>query len=157
MLEPQQRGIWAASATYTTSHGNAGSLTHWARAGTKPETSWFLVGFVNHCATTGTPVFLLFMAAPKAHGGSQVRGWIRAAAAGIYHSHKHQIWALSVICTIAHGNAGSLTHWARPGIKSASSWIQVRFLSTEPQWKLLYGISWGIILPSIISWYFNFL
>jgi len=55
MPEPQKRGIWAASATYTTAHGNAGSLTHWARAGTKPATSWFLVGFVNHCATTGTP------------------------------------------------------------------------------------------------------
>ena len=44
-----------ASATYTTAHGNAGTLTHWARAGTEPETSWFLVGFVNHCTTTGTP------------------------------------------------------------------------------------------------------
>src|SRR5512137_2236721 len=53
--EPQQRGIRAASATYTTAHGNAGSLTHRARAGTEPATSWFLVGFVNHCATTGTP------------------------------------------------------------------------------------------------------
>ena len=26
--EPQQRGIRAAFATYTTAHGNAGSLTH---------------------------------------------------------------------------------------------------------------------------------
>ena len=26
--EPQQHGIRAASATYTTTHGNAGSLTH---------------------------------------------------------------------------------------------------------------------------------
>ena len=25
------------------------------RDGTDPATSWFLVGFVNHCATTGTP------------------------------------------------------------------------------------------------------
>ena len=52
--EPQQCGIWAAPATYTTAHGNAGSLTHWARPGIKP--SWFLVGFVNHWATTGTPM-----------------------------------------------------------------------------------------------------
>ena len=29
-------------------------LTHWARPGIEPETSWFLVGFVNHCSTTGT-------------------------------------------------------------------------------------------------------
>ena len=53
--EPQQCGIRAASATYTTAHGNAGSLTHWARAGTEPATSCFLVRFVNHWATMGTP------------------------------------------------------------------------------------------------------
>ena len=33
--------------TYTTAHGNAGSLTHWARPGIKPPTSRFLVGFVS--------------------------------------------------------------------------------------------------------------
>ena len=47
MPEPQQPGIWAASATYTTTHGNTGSLTHWAKPGMEPETSWFLVGFVS--------------------------------------------------------------------------------------------------------------
>ena len=62
----QARGWIGAEATglcqshsnadpYTTAHGNARSLTHWARAGTEPATSWFLVGFVNHFATTGTP------------------------------------------------------------------------------------------------------
>ena len=56
--EPQQRRIRAASATYTTAHGKAGSLTHWARAGIEPATPWFLVGFLNHCATTGTPSLL---------------------------------------------------------------------------------------------------
>ena len=53
--QPQQLGIWAMSATYTTAHSNAGSLTHWARPGIQPETSWFLVGFVNHWAMMGTP------------------------------------------------------------------------------------------------------
>ena len=43
--------------TYTTAHSNAESLTQWARPGIEPATSWFLVGFVNHCATTGTPFF----------------------------------------------------------------------------------------------------
>ena len=33
--------------TYTTAHSNAGSLTCWARAGIKPATSWFLVGFIS--------------------------------------------------------------------------------------------------------------
>ena len=45
----------ATSATYTTAHGNARSPTQWARPGIKPSTSRFLVGFINHRATTGTP------------------------------------------------------------------------------------------------------
>ena len=45
--EPQQLGIRAASVTYTTAHGNARSLTPWARPGIEPTTSWFLVRFVS--------------------------------------------------------------------------------------------------------------
>ena len=41
--------------TYTTAHGNAGSLTHWARPRIKPTSSWILVRFVNHWAMMGTP------------------------------------------------------------------------------------------------------
>ena len=43
--------------------------------------------------------------------------------------------------TTAHSNTRSLTHWARPAIKTASSWILVRFVSTEAQWKLISGFS----------------
>ena len=32
---------------------------------------------------------------------------------------------MSVTYTVAHSNMGSLTHWARPGIKSEASWILV--------------------------------
>ena len=39
---------------------------------------------------------------------------------------------MSVTYTTAHGNAGSLTHWARPGIAPTTSWLLVRFISTEP-------------------------
>ena len=41
------------------------------------------------------------------------------------------MWAPSVsaTCVIAQGNAGSLTHGARPGIEPASSWIPVVFLT----------------------------
>ena len=35
------------SATYTTAHVNARSLTHWARPGIEPTTSWFWVGFIS--------------------------------------------------------------------------------------------------------------
>ena len=33
----------------------------------------------------------------------------------------------------AYGNAGSPTHWGGSGIKPSSSWILVRFVTTEPQ------------------------
>ena len=49
---------------------------------------------------------------------------------------QHQIQAMSVTCAIAHGNAGSLTHWVRPGFKPASSWILVRFVFPVPQQEL---------------------
>ena len=44
MPQPQQLQIWATSATYTTAHSNAGSLTHWARPGMEPMSSWIPVG-----------------------------------------------------------------------------------------------------------------
>ena len=47
MPQPQQRRIHASSETYTTAHGNARSLTYWARPGIEPKTSWLLVGFVS--------------------------------------------------------------------------------------------------------------
>ena len=55
MTEPQQHGVWVMSVTYTTAHGNAGSLTCWARPGIKPMSSWLLIGCVNHWATMRTP------------------------------------------------------------------------------------------------------
>uniref|UniRef100_A0A4X1VGC7 von Willebrand factor A domain-containing protein 8 n=1 Tax=Sus scrofa TaxID=9823 RepID=A0A4X1VGC7_PIG len=39
-------------------------------------------------------------------------------------------------CTTAHSNAGSLTHWVRPGMEAVSSWMLVRFVSAEPQREL---------------------
>ena len=41
--QPQQCGIWATSATYSTTHSHAGSLIHWARPEIKPVS----VGFVS--------------------------------------------------------------------------------------------------------------
>ena len=67
--------------------------------------------------------FLLFRATPMTYGSSHARGWIRAAAAGL-----GQIRAISVAYTAACSNTRSLTQWARPGIKPASSWILARFL-----------------------------
>ena len=104
--QPQQHGIPAVFVTYTTAHGNVRSLTHWARAGIEPATLWFLVGFVNHCATTGSPnilfcnrksrifvkasfFFPFFRATPEAYRGSQAGSQIGATAAGLHHSHSN--------------------------------------------------------------------
>ena len=48
-------GIGAVAAGLHQGPSNAGSLTHRARPGMEPASSWFLVGAVNHCATPGTP------------------------------------------------------------------------------------------------------
>ena len=45
--QPEQRQIQATSATYTAAHSDTGSLTHCARPGIEPTTSWFLVGFIS--------------------------------------------------------------------------------------------------------------
>ena len=62
--------------------------------------------------------FFLLRAALLAYGRSQARGQIGASASGLHYS---------------HSKARSLTHWVKPGIKPASSWILVGFVTTEPQ------------------------
>ena len=47
------------SGTYTTTHGNAGSLIHWARPGIEPKTSWFLIGFVSTVPWRALPILAL--------------------------------------------------------------------------------------------------
>ena len=54
------RGLIGAIATSLHySHSNTRSLIHWTRPGIKPTTSWFLVRFINHWTTTGTPIILI--------------------------------------------------------------------------------------------------
>ena len=55
-------------------------------------------------------------------------------------SWQRQIRAMSVIYATAHDNARSLTHWAGPGIDPTSSWILVRFITTELQLEPPYHI-----------------
>ena len=74
--------------------------------------------------------FCLFRAAPPAYGSSQARGGIRDAAASLHHSHRDARSEPHLRPTpLAHGNAESLTHWARPGIEPTSSWILARFVT----------------------------
>ena len=78
-------------------------------------------------------LFCLFSAAPMAFGSFQATGWIGAVAADLGHNHSNAGSHLQP--TTAHSHAGSLTHWASPE-EPASSWIFVRFISTEPQQEL---------------------
>ena len=63
------------------------------------------------------------------------------------HPQPRQIRTSSVTYTTAHGNTRFLTHWERPGIEPASSWIRVRFISAEPRWELQTLLSYGIGFP----------
>ena len=62
------------------------------------------------------------MATSAAYGISWVRGWICYSCRPIPHPWQHGIWATSVTYATACSNTGSLTNWARPGIKTISSW-----------------------------------
>ena len=77
-------------------------------------------------------LFWLFRATPAAYGCSQdrVTGLNRSRSCWPPpQPQQHRIQASSVPYTTAYSNSGSLTHWARPGIKSTSLWILVRFLT----------------------------
>ena len=63
---------------------------------------------------------------------------------------QHRIWATSAIYITAHSSAGSLTHWGRPGIRPASSWIVVRFVTTQPPLKLLEMLVLVLTFASLI-------
>ena len=68
-------------------------------------------------------LFCPFRATPMAYGSSQARGWIGVVATGLHQSQSNR----------------SLTHWARPRIKLATSRFLVGFVYTEPLWELLNG------------------
>ena len=53
--QPQQHQIRATSVAYAAVCHNTGSLTHWARPGIEPSSSWIIVEFLACWATTGTP------------------------------------------------------------------------------------------------------
>ena len=68
----------------------------------------------------------VFRAVPAAYGNSQASGWIGATTAGLHQS-RSNIWPVSSTYAAALSSAGSLTHWARPGIEPSSSSILVKF------------------------------
>ena len=71
--------------------------------------------------------FAFSRATPTAYEGSQARGRIRAVPTP--QPQQRRILTASSTCTAAQGNAGSLTHRARPEIEPASLWILVGFIN----------------------------
>ena len=87
------------------------------------STILWLVQLLTLCFDYSWPSFIplchthiphLSAAAPAAYGGSQARGRIRAAAAGLYHR---------------HSNTRSVAHWAGAGIEPAFSWTLCQVLN----------------------------
>ena len=94
--------------------------------------------WMSQHSSFGSLALWLFRTACAAYGSSQGRGWSGTAAAGLHHSHSNvrsepRLWPTPH----THGNARSLTHWARPGIETATSLMLLRFLTAKPQWELL--------------------
>ena len=75
-------------------------------------------------------IYLYVRAKSAAYGSSQARGsnW-SCSCRPIPQPQQRRIQAMCVTCTTAHSNAGSLTHWARPGIEPTPSWILVGFIN----------------------------
>ena len=90
--------------------------------------------------------FFFFRATPVAYGGSKARGQTGVTAAGLQHSSSSII---SATYTTAQSNAGSLTHWLRPGNKPATSWFLAGFVFAAPQWELLEFCFYSCLLLGI--------
>ena len=95
--------------------------------------------------------FILFYFAFQGHTQGmwrfQARDQIGATAARLHHS---------------HSDAGSLTHWTRPGIEPETSWFLVRFVSTAPWRELLEmlvytKVPWTFMYKSLHKHTFSFL
>ena len=107
----------AMSVTYTTAHSNAWSLTHWARPGMEPLSSWALVRFVSaapqgelldqpflwaHCLDSLS--LTLQLRNPEAYVG--IRGKMYIVYMSIYtvyiHAHIHYIYmdnrTIQIVC-----------------------------------------------------------
>ena len=133
------------------------------RSGIEPETSWFLVWFINHWATTGTPrdpfklnlsqllfiiskfyivlYFLFFIFAflePHPWHMEVPRLGAESELQPLAYASATAMSDLSCVCNLHQSSRQHwiLNHWARPGIEPVSSWIVVRFVSAEP-WREL--------------------
>ena len=98
----------------------------------------------SHLKQKCSTYFLLFGAIPVAYGSFWARDQTGAAVAGLHHSHSNAK-SESATYPIAHGNAASLTHRVRPGIRDQGSnpsphGYQSGSYPNKPQWELPHFI-----------------
>ena len=87
-----------------------------------------------------------------AHGGSQARDPIRAAAANPHHSHSNAGSQPYLQPTLQLTTMPDpLTYRVRPGIEPTSSWISVGFITAEPQLELRNVLSM-IVTKMLNTW-----
>ena len=69
---------------------------------------------------------------------------------------QRRLQAVSSTYTTAYSNARSLTHWKRLEMEPLSSWMLVRFLTTEPRRGLpLLHFGWVIISTFLLTFPFS--
>ena len=90
----------------------------------------FLFLFVCCCCCCFVFVFCIFRAVPHGIWRFPARGWIRAVAAGLCHSHSNVGSELHLPPHHSAWQHQILTHWVRPRI---TPWLLVRFISAEPR------------------------
>ena len=162
--EPQQLGIWATSVTYTTAHSNDKSLTHWTRPGIEPVTLCFLRLDLFPLCNDGHSLFLIFnffvLLGPHPRHMEVPRLGVELELLLLWSCchwptpqlQQQQIRVMSGTYSTAHGNTGSLTHWARPGIKPTSSRILVGLVN---RWAMA-GTPYLFNLKIFRCWVFQF-
>ena len=96
---------------YTTAYGNARLLTHWARPGIEPVSSWILVGCITCLATMGPPWNLFLWAWTMSLGQSWFLPlwllWPMLALQALHHEMKHTTqggndWPGALFSTVDH-------------------------------------------------------
>ena len=103
MPEPQQHQIRAASATYTTAHDNAGSLTYRVRPVIEPATSWFLVGFVSTAQQWELHISYYKYRSP--FGGKKVVGCCAYIRSSVKHKlHLYLAWSPRALACAVSGH-----------------------------------------------------
>ena len=105
-------------------------------------------------------IVIFFRSRPVAYGSSQATGSNRSGSCQpMPQPQQCQNRATSATYTIAHGNSGSLTHWATQGSNLQPHGSSLGSLTAEPGWelhKMLIAEKWSRILFGLfclVTWY----